>query len=57
MLDTQRHHTFEMLGNFSFGDYFKSQFLCLELDNQEFGIPAEKLYATVFHTDDEAALI
>ena len=57
---TARHHTFfEMLGNFSFGDYFKSEAIPLawNLITKEFGIPSEKLYATVYHTDDEAALI
>ncbi len=54
---TARHHTFfEMLGNFSFGDYFKEDAIrfAWELITQEFGIPKEKLYTTVYHTDDEA---
>ncbi|MGH1446183.1 MAG: alanine--tRNA ligase [Cognatishimia sp.] len=54
---TARHHTFfEMLGNFSFGDYFKHQAIpfAWELITKEFGIPKEKLYVTVYHTDDEA---
>ena len=57
---TARHHTFfEMLGNFSFGDYFKSEAISLawNLITNEFGIPKDKLYVTIFHTDDEAALI
>jgi len=52
-----RHHTFfEMLGNFSFGDYFKQEaiFYAWELVTKEFGIPKEKLAVTVFHTDDVA---
>ncbi len=54
---TARHHTFfEMLGNFSFGDYFKHQAIpfAWELITKEFDIPKEKLYTTVYHTDDEA---
>ena len=54
---TARHHTFfEMLGNFSFGDYFKSEAIpfAWELITRHFGIPAEKLYVTIYHTDDEA---
>ena len=54
---TARHHTFfEMLGNWSFGDYFKRDSLkwAYELLTQVYGLPAEKLWATVYHTDDEA---
>ncbi|MEM6477028.1 MAG: alanine--tRNA ligase [Pseudomonadota bacterium] len=54
---TARHHTFfEMLGNFSFGDYFKEQAIthAWTLLTREWGIPAEKLLVTVYHTDDEA---
>ena len=54
---TRRHHTFfEMLGNFSFGDYFKPEVIpwAWELVTKDFGIPKEKLYVTVFREDDEA---
>ena len=58
---TARHHTFffEMLGNFSFGDYFKEQAIpfAWELLTRDFGIDKSKLLVTVYHTDDEAALI
>jgi len=55
---TARHHTFfEMLGNFSFGDYFKEQAIthAWTLLTKDFGLPKDKLLVTVYHTDDEAA--
>jgi alanyl-tRNA synthetase len=57
---TARHHTFfEMLGNFSFGDYFKDDAIKLAWDliTKEYGIPKDKLSVTVYHTDDEARAI
>jgi len=54
---TPRHHTFfEMLGNFSFGDYFKERAIELawNLITKDFGIDKNKLYVTVFHEDEEA---
>ena len=54
---TPRHHTFfEMLGNFSFGDYFKEQAISYAWDliTKDFGIDKNRLYVTVFHEDDVA---
>ncbi|MEP1229159.1 MAG: alanine--tRNA ligase [Litorimonas sp.] len=54
---TARHHTFfEMLGNFSFGDYFKERAIkhAWELVTGEFGLNKDKLLVTIYHTDDEA---
>src|SRR5215203_6140428 len=54
---TARHHTFfEMLGNFSFGDYFKTEAIdyAWDLIINHYGLPKEKLYVTVFREDDEA---
>jgi alanyl-tRNA synthetase len=55
---TARHHTFfEMLGNFSFGDYFKEEAIdaAWSLVTKDFGLAKDKLTVTVYHTDDEAA--
>ena len=55
---TARHHTFfEMLGNFSFGDYFKEQAIhhAWELITGIYGLPKDKLLVTIYHDDDEAA--
>jgi alanyl-tRNA synthetase len=55
---TARHHTFfEMLGNFSFGDYFKKDAMLFawQLLTEQFGLPKEKLHVSVYEEDDEAA--
>ena len=57
---TARHHTFfEMLGNFSFGDYFKEEAIdaAWTLVTKDFGLAKDKLTVTVYHTDDEAAAL
>src|ERR1700740_2052469 len=54
---TRRHHTFfEMLGNFSFGDYFKREAIAFawQLITKAYGLPKDKLYFTVFREDDDA---
>src|SRR5256714_4220250 len=57
---TRRHHTFfEMLGNFSFGDYFKAEAIefAWDLITKDFGLPKDKLYITIFREDDDAELL
>jgi alanyl-tRNA synthetase len=57
---TRRHHTFfEMLGNFSFGDYFKAEAIefAWDLITKDYGLPKDKLYVTVFREDDDAEML
>jgi alanyl-tRNA synthetase len=57
---TRRHHTFfEMMGNFSFGDYFKADAIdfAWELITKGYGLPKDKLYVTVFREDDDAEVL
>lgn len=57
---TRRHHTFfEMLGNFSFGDYFKADAIAYawELITEVYGLPKDKLFVTVFREDDQAEML
>lgn len=57
---TSRHHTFfEMLGNFSFGDYFKEEaiYFCWDLLTNVYGLPKDKLWITIYEEDDDAGRI
>src|SRR5438477_10249912 len=57
---TRRHHTFfEMLGNFSFGDYFKPEAIdfAWDLITRQYGLEKDRLYVTVFREDDDAELL